>query len=147
MQGHSCARLFETMASERIFRLRQLAERRGRRSELLALLLLVLKGYRILGRRVRTQAGEIDLIALSLRGIVCFVEVKGRDSIRDAKEALLPRQQARISRAAELWLARRSGGLPKGVRFDTIMVAPKRWPIHVRDAWRPESRWSNLRVS
>jgi putative endonuclease len=134
------------MASEHIFRLRQLAERRGRRSELLAMLLLLLKGYRILGRRVRTHAGEIDLIAHSPGGILCFVEVKGRESIRDAREALLPRQQARISRAAEVWLAQRSGRLPRGVRFDTVVVAAGRWPMHIRDAWRPESSWGNLRA-
>jgi len=133
------------MTSEHIFRLRQLAERRGRRSELLAMLLLLSKGYRILGRRVRTHAGEIDLIARSPGGILCFVEVKGRESIRDAREALLPRQQTRISRAAELWLAQRPG-LPRGVRFDTVVVAARRWPIHVRDAWRPESSWGNLRA-
>jgi putative endonuclease len=134
------------MASERILRLRQLAERRGRRSELFAMLLLLLKGYRILGRRVRTHAGEIDLIAHSPRGILCFVEVKGRGSVREGKEALLPRQQARISRAAEIWLAQRRGPTPKGVRFDTIVVADRRWPMHVRDAWRPKSSWGNLQT-
>ena len=124
---------------------RQLAERRGRRSEFLAMLLLVLKGYRILGRRVRTHAGEIDLIAHSPRGILCFVEVKGRESLRDAKEALLPRQQSRISRAAEIYLAQRRGGLPKGVRFDTIFVPGRRWPVHVKDAWRPNANRGPLR--
>ena len=125
------------MAPDRTSRLRQLAEKRGRRSELLAMLLLVLKGYRILGRRVRTHAGEIDLIAHSPRGILCFVEVKGRESLRDAKEALLPRQQTRISRAAEIYLAQRHGRMPKGVRFDTIVVPGGGWPTHVKDAWRP----------
>jgi putative endonuclease len=106
------------------------------------MLLLVLKGYRILGRRVRTHAGEIDLIANSPRGILCFVEVKGRETLRDAKEALLPRQQTRISRAAEIWLARRRGGMPKDVRFDTIVVPGRRWPMHVKDAWRPSPQGS-----
>ena len=54
------------------------AERRGRRSELWAALLLMAKGYRILGRRVRTHAGEIDLIARAPSGLVCFIEVKAR---------------------------------------------------------------------
>ena len=43
------------------------AEKRGRRSETFAALLLMLKGYRILGRRVRTHAGEIDLIAATVQ--------------------------------------------------------------------------------
>jgi putative endonuclease len=124
-------------ASEHSTRMKQLAERRGRRSELLAMLLLLLKGYRILGRRVRTHAGEIDLIAHSPRGILCFVEVKGRESLREGREALLPRQQDRISRAAEIYLAQWRGWVPRGIRFDTIVVAARRWPVHVRDAWRP----------
>ena len=39
------------------------SEQRGRRGEVWAALLLTLKGYRILGKRVRTQLGEINLIA------------------------------------------------------------------------------------
>ena len=45
-------------AAERRMRLR-----RGRISEALAAAVLVAKGYRILGRRVKTRAGEIDIIA------------------------------------------------------------------------------------
>lgn len=122
------------------------AEKRGRRSELLAMLLLMLKGYRIIGRRVRTHAGEIDLIAHSPGGVLCFVEVKARESFRDAQEALLPRQQDRISRAAELFLARQRRMHAKGVRFDTIVVSARRWPVHLRDAWRPTSSWGNVRA-
>jgi putative endonuclease len=125
---------------------RQLAERRGRRGEFFAMLLLILKGYRIVGRRVRTHAGEIDLVAHSPRGILCFIEVKRRESLRDGREALLPRQQERISRAAEIFLAQQRSWVPKGVRFDTIVVPAGRWPMHVRDAWRPNVSWGNLRV-
>ena len=57
------------MGSER----RQEAERRGRKGEALAALLSRCKGYRILGQRVRTRAGEIDLVAKSPSGVVCFV--------------------------------------------------------------------------
>jgi putative endonuclease len=135
------------METELKSRIHQLAERRGRRSELLAMLLLILKGYRIVGRRVRTHAGEIDLIAHSPGGILCFIEVKARESLRDAQEALLPRQQDRISRAAEVFLALHRRRLAaKGVRFDTIVVSARRWPVHVRDAWRPRSSWGNVRV-
>jgi len=133
------------MEPESKSRRHQLAERRGRRSELLAMLLLMLKGYRILGRRVRTHAGEIDLIAHSPGGILCFIEVKAREAHRDALEALLPRQQERISRAAEVFLAQQRRLMSKGVRFDTIVVSARRWPMHVRDAWRPQSSWGNVR--
>ena len=114
------------------------AERLGRRSETVAALLLMAKGYRILGRRVRTRAGEIDLVARSPGGILCFVEVKRRSGHAAAIESLGARQQARIARAAELYLAQRPGLGAKGVRFDTITLASGAWPKHIRDAWRPD---------
>ena len=113
------------------------AEKRGRRSETLAELLLRLKGYRILGRRVRTHAGEIDLIARAPTGLVCFIEVKARADEGLASEALGPRQQTRIARAAELFLASRPGLAAKGARFDIVTVIPGAFPRHIRDAWRP----------
>ncbi len=125
---------------DRFLASRRSAERRGRRSETFAALLLMCKFYRILGRRVRTPAGEIDLVACSPSGIVCFVEVKARAAGDAAAESLRPRQQARIARAAELFLAQRPGFKPKGVRFDMIVVARRSWPRHLRDAWRPEAK-------
>jgi putative endonuclease len=116
---------------------RRKAERRGRRGETLAALLLMCKFYRILGRRVRTHAGEIDLVARAPSGVICFIEVKARQERDTAAIALGPRQQARIERAAELYLAQRPGLRSKGMRFDTIIVARRGWPRHVPDAWRP----------
>jgi putative endonuclease len=113
--------------------LRQQAERRGRKGEALAALLLRCKGYRILGRRVRTRAGEIDLVAKSPSSVVCFVEVKARPEEGLAAESIGQRQRARIVRAAEFYLAGRAAA--KGVRFDVITVVPGRLPRHLRDAW------------
>ena len=49
----------------------------GRKAESLAAFALRLKGYRVLARRLRTPAGEIDLIVR--RGAtIAFVEVKAR---------------------------------------------------------------------
>src|SRR3569832_1574123 len=78
---------------------RQAAEKRGRRSETFAALLLRLKGYRILGRRVRTHAGEIDLIARAPSGLVCVIEVKARADEALAVDSVGQRQQGRIARA------------------------------------------------
>ncbi|HEY2070536.1 MAG TPA: YraN family protein [Rhizomicrobium sp.] len=114
---------------------RQAAEKRGRRGETLALLLLSLKGYRVLGRRVRTPLGEIDLVARAPSGVVCFVEVKARDRVEDAVGSLKFRQRERIARAAALYLSARPGLAQKGLRFDIVTVAP--WPRHLRDVWRP----------
>jgi putative endonuclease len=114
------------------------AEKRGRRGETLAALLLRLKGYRILGRRVRTHMGEIDLIARAPAGLICFIEVKVRPDRLRASDALGARQQARIARAAELFLAARPELAKKGARFDVVTVIPGTWPRHIRDAWRPD---------
>jgi putative endonuclease len=117
---------------------RKAAERRGRRSELLAGLVLMLKGYRILGRRVRTHVGEIDLIARSPSGIVCFVEVKAREMGETAIQSIRPHQQMRIARAAEQYLSQRPALGAKGVRFDVVTLGGRGLPRHLPDAWRPE---------
>ena len=122
--------------SERFLASRRAAEKRGRRSETWAALLLMFKGYRILGRRVRTPVGEIDLIARAPSGVVCFIEVKARAQDAAAAQSVHPRQRHRIARAASLYLAARPGLAAKGARFDVVTVA--RWPRHARDAWRPD---------
>ncbi|MBV9331425.1 MAG: YraN family protein [Alphaproteobacteria bacterium] len=114
------------------------AERRGRRSELLAALYLKLKFYRILERRLRTRLGEIDLVARSPSGIICFIEVKARAMQDLALEAVLPRQQARIARAAQSFLASRPWLASAPVRFDILTISRRRWPRHIRGAWRPD---------
>lgn len=118
----------------------RVAEKRGRRSELFAAALLLLKGYRILGRRVRTRAGEIDLVARAPGGVICFIEVKARGSADAALESIGLRQRGRIGQAAQLWLASRPHLRPKAVRYDVIALAPGRMPHHLRDAWRDEGR-------
>ncbi len=117
---------------------RRAAESRGRKGENFAALLLTLKGYRILGRRVRTPVGELDLVARPPSGVICFIEVKARPAAHEAAEAVHPRQRERIARAASLYLGARPALRHNGVRFDAILIAPKRWPIHLKDAWRPE---------
>jgi len=115
---------------------REKAERRGRASETLAALLLRLKGHRILARRMRTHAGEIDLVTLPLFGPVCFVEVKARGGTRAALESVSLLQRTRIARAASLYLAGRPALAARGMRFDIVAVAGI--PRHFRDVWRPD---------
>jgi putative endonuclease len=123
------------MTADRFTHSRRSAESRGRSSESLAAILLQLKLYRILGRRVRTHAGEIDLVARSPSGILCFIEVKARADDRTAMESVGPRQRARIERAASLYVAGKPDLARKGIRFDIVTVAP--FPRHIPDAWRP----------
>jgi putative endonuclease len=114
------------------------AEQRGHRSEAIAALWLRLKGYRVLGRRIKTHAGEIDLAAVRPFGPVCFIEVKARGAVRAAAEAVGQGQWTRIARAATLYLASRPGLAKRGARFDIIAIAPFRPPLHLKDVWRPD---------
>jgi putative endonuclease len=117
---------------------RQQAERRGHNSESLAALWLRLKFYRILARRLKTHAGEIDLVAAAPFGPVCFVEVKARQAALAAAESVGSGQQTRIARAASLYLASRPGLARRGARFDIVAIAPRALPVHYRDVWRPD---------
>ena len=114
------------------------AHQRGHAGETRAALWLRLKGYRILARRLKTHAGEIDLVAAAPFGPVCFVEVKARKQALAAAESVGPAQQTRIARAASLYLASRPGLARRGSRFDIIAIAPHALPVHHRDVWRPE---------
>ena len=107
--------------------------RRGRVSEWLAAAVLLAKGYRILGRRIRTPYGEIDLIAV--RGWrLAFVEVKRRATRLDAEAAITPRQAGRIARAAEFWVSRNPAYCDHEQGLDVVLVTPGRLPVHVPDA-------------
>ena len=94
-----------------------------------------LAGWEILGRRVRTPAGELDLIA-ERDGLLAFIEVKARPSLRDAAFALQPRQRARLVGAAEAWLAINPGHGAAGMRFDVMLVAADGTVRRIANAFR-----------
>src|SRR3546814_20155523 len=84
---------------------RRLAEAAGRRGERLAAWWLRLKGWRILDTRVRTPAGEVDLVAK--RGnLVAFVEVKMRKSAAERDIAIDDRRLAGVAGAAAVQIGR-----------------------------------------
>jgi len=112
---------------------RRVAEAAGRRGERLAGWWLRLKGWRILDRRVRTPAGEIDLVAR--RGnLVAFVEVKMRKSGADLDFAIDERRLSRVAAAAEYLMARYAGP-GDDIRVDVILLAPGTRPRHIENAW------------
>ena len=111
------------------------AERKGQWAELLAAWLLRVKGYRIVDRRFRSRAGEIDLVARRSKQIA-FIEVKARGNHDAAAAAVTPRQQSRIARAAEHWLALKGPEDEFDVSFDVVLVSPWRWPRHIASAFR-----------
>lgn len=107
----------------------------GRRAEVICALWLMAKGYRVLGFRLRTPWGEIDLLARKGRLIV-VVEVKRRRTLAEALEAVTPRQRERLLRAAGQLTARFPALAGATIRLDLIALAPGRPPRHIRDAWR-----------
>jgi len=113
---------------------RRAAFERGLSAESRAAMLMVAKGYRIVARRWRSPVGEIDIVARR-RNLLVFVEVKARDREDDAAEAVTPRQQQRLIAAAEAWLSRNPDDVTRHIRFDVILVAPKRLPKHLMNAF------------
>jgi putative endonuclease len=106
------------------------AFRTGISAEAKAAAFLIAKGYRILAKRFRTPHGEIDLVA-KRRNLVAFVEVKARASLDDAAFAVTPRQQGRIINAAQAWLMAHPEHAEFELRFDAILIAPRRLPRHL----------------
>ncbi|MEO8812049.1 MAG: YraN family protein [Caulobacteraceae bacterium] len=107
----------------------------GRRAEVWCALWLMAKGYRILGFRLRTPQGEVDILALKA-GVVVVVEIKRRTTLAAAIEAVSRRQRETLLRVAHGFAATRRGLPDATVRLDLIALAPGRAPRHIRDAWR-----------
>jgi putative endonuclease len=97
--------------------------------------MLAQRGYNILGRRFRSPAGEIDLIAAN-GSHLSFVEVKARRTLADAAWAVTPRQQRRIAEAAGHWLQSFPEYGDHDITFDAILVAPRQLPEYIPDAFR-----------
>jgi putative endonuclease len=110
------------------------AFRTGISAESQAAALLIAKGYRILGRRYRTPHGEIDIVARR-RNLLAFVEVKARANLDDAAYAVTPRQQGRIIAAAQIWLMAHPEHAEYDLRFDAMLIAPRRLPRHIMAAF------------
>ncbi len=112
---------------------RKAAENRGREGERRAAWWLWLRGWRILDRRVRTPAGEVDLVARK-GNLVAFVEVKTRATGAELDFAIDERRPRRVAAAAE-YLMPRYAGPGDDIRVDVILIAPGTLPRHIENAW------------
>jgi putative endonuclease len=117
---------------------RQAAFRLGLSAESRAAAFLIAKGYRILARRWRSPVGEVDIVAGRRRTLV-FVEVKARERLDDAAWSILPRQRSRLIAAAGAWLGSHPQDADCDIRFDVILVAPRRMPQHIPNAFDASS--------
>ena len=129
--GHSAHTLAD-LHNSRELQLRRARYWSGHWAEWLASIALNVKGYRILARRKKTRAGEIDLVAV--RGdTVVFVEVKRRATVAAARHAITPGQSWRMRNAAEIWLKGSPRYRNHHQRYDAVLVVPGCWPVHLRD--------------
>ncbi|MEM8703365.1 MAG: YraN family protein [Pseudomonadota bacterium] len=95
---------------------------------------LRLTGWRILKRRYKTKAGEIDLIARK-RKTVAFVEVKARKTRNAALDAVTPASQKRITRAARIFVSEHPKAGFFTLRFDVIVIRPWALPERIENAF------------
>jgi putative endonuclease len=123
------------MTRQRSPKQRRDADQRGREGEAEAAMFLAQAGWRIIAERVRTKAGEIDLIARR-PGLIAFVEVKWRRNAASLADAIDERRLARVAAAVEcVWQDYATGG--EDIRIDVILLAPGHKPTHIENAWMP----------
>lgn len=98
----------------------------GDQGEALAARYLAERGYTVLNRQWRCRFGELDIVARSPKGILCFVEVKrrGPGSIGLPREFVDGRKRQRLRRAANLYMG--FHGLDCPARFDVAEIYEER---------------------
>lgn len=92
----------------------------------------MLRGYQILGFRLKSRAGEIDILAKRGR-VLAVVEVKRRATLDAALTALGPQQLARLRASGQAVARGRPGLAGLTLRLDMVALAPGRIPRHVKD--------------
>ena len=110
------------------------AHKSGHLAEYVALVHLMLKGYRILGFRLKLPQGEIDILAQKGRRLA-MVEVKSRRFHEDAVESVSAIQQERLWQAGLALQARKPRLKALDLNIDLYTVAPGRWPRHAINAF------------
>ena len=108
------------------------AFREGHGAEWLAAVFLILKGYQILGFRLKTRGVELDILARKGRTAV-VVEVKRRATIEAALIAVDDQQLERLRAAGAALLRQRPSLAGLQLRIDTVALAPGRIPRHRRN--------------
>ncbi|MFN3815571.1 YraN family protein [Brevundimonas sp.] len=107
------------------------AHKAGHAAEWLAAAWLMAKGYQVLGFRLKSRAGEIDLLARR-GGVLAVVEVKRRATLDQALGALSETQKARLMAAGKAVARNRPSLKNLSLRLDMVALAPGRFPRHVR---------------
>ena len=109
-------------------------------AELVTIVFLRFKGYKILKRRYKSFLGEIDIIAKKGKAIVA-VEVKARKKLVHKNGFLIDEvvgeaQKRRIKRAAMAFMGLNfKKYYHHSLRFDLVVVCPYKLPLHLVGFW------------
>ncbi len=110
------------------------ARQRGHRLEYVALIHLMLKGYRILGFRLALPQGEIDILAQKGKRLA-VVEVKARMDVDAALTSVSAVQQDRLWQAGLALQETRPQLAALELGIDLYTLCPGQWPRHTKDAF------------
>ena len=112
----------------------------GHWAEYVALVHLMLKGYRILGFRLKLPQGEIDILAQRGRRLA-VVEVKQRRSHGEAAESVSEDQQERLWQSALTLQSSQPRLKALDLSLDLYTLAPGRWPRHRINAFEKNEQF------
>lgn len=112
----------------------------GRMAEYVALVHLMLKGYRILGFRLKTPKGEIDILAQKGTRLA-VVEVKSRRLHESALESVSVIQQDRLWQAGLMLQSKKPRLRGLDLSIDLYTLAPGAWPRHIVNAFEKNERF------
>ena len=116
------------------------ARKRGHLLEYVALVHLMLKGYRILGFRLKTPRGEIDILAQKGQRLA-VIEVKSRTTLEAAIESVSSIQQERLWQAGLALQGRKPQLARLDLNLDLYTLVPGQWPRHAINAFEKIERF------
>jgi putative endonuclease len=108
----------------------------GMEGETYTALALQKKGLRVVARNLRSQYGEIDLIALDGE-FLAFIEVKTWPvhGLENLDYGITRKKKRRIIETAKYFLAMHQEFSNKSIRFDVVFLHPGKSMVHLVSAF------------
>jgi len=126
---------FRRYSPEQALRYKQKKKKQGGRNyrygivaEWVCVAVLLLKFYKILARRYKTDWGEVDIIAYKNNTVIA-VEVKARQSLFDAKISVTEKQINRVQKALKVFISNNREFCKCKRRVDTMFMVPRKIPF------------------
>jgi len=104
-------------------------------AEYIAIVYLILKGYRIIKYRFKNPLGEIDIIAKKNKVLVA-VEVKSRvNKNAEIGDVVIYKQRKRNIAGIQWFLSKYSQYQNYDIRFDIVLIKKYSFPKHLLNAY------------